>query len=292
MSQDVGPNGVVGIRRMRDDPEAVVGVVDDGDGFGVGGSDGPVLAEEVQGVIGVEAALEVEGQMEVEQRNRGHGAQGRAFFLEGFVPGLIGGQAGGAADMFMVVPMDLELEELVGSGVMGDAFVREEGDQTFLEGVEAAFDFAFGGSVWGDAMGDAQGSEGALELGVGIEAVGWGAVAEEGQTVGVKGGRRAVLFEGRAQVGEVTPGGIAGHEGAGDDFAGVIVGGEDEGGIGVGGPPRMGRGVVLPEFADGGALPTAAGFGARVLRGHELGEVLADISGHGRAGALEVEALG
>jgi hypothetical protein len=114
-------------------------------------------------------------------------------------------------------------------------------------------------------------------------------MAEEGQAVGVEGGGRAVFFDGRAQMAEVTPGGVAGDEGAGDDFAGVIVGGEDEGGIRIGGPPRMGRGIVLPEFADVGALPAAAGLGAGRLRGDVLGEVLLDIVNNGRAGAVEVQ---
>ena len=41
--QDVGPNRVVWIRRLGDDPEALVGVVDDGDDLGASGGDGPVL---------------------------------------------------------------------------------------------------------------------------------------------------------------------------------------------------------------------------------------------------------
>ena len=49
---------------------------------------------------------------------------------------------------------------------------------------------------------------------------------------------------------------------------------------------------MLPEFADARALPAAAGFGARILLGHELREVLADISSDGGAGAMEVEAGG
>jgi hypothetical protein len=89
-------------------------------------------------------------------------------------------------------------------------------------------------------MGGAQGREGALELGVGVEAVGGGGVAEEGQAVGVEGGGGAVGFQERAEVGEVRPSGVAGHESAAEDFAGMVVEGEDEGGVGVGGPPRMG----------------------------------------------------
>lgn len=280
------------IGRLRNDPEALMGVMDDGDDLGMAGGHGPGLAQEVQGVIGVEAALEVEGQVEVQQRDRGRRAQAGPFFLEGFIPSLIGGQAGGATDMLVIVPVDLELEQVVGLRVVLDAFKGQEADQTFLERVEAALDLAFGLGVRGDPVGDAQGGEGALELGVGVEAVGRGTVAEERQAVGVEGGGRAVLFQGGTQMMEVAPGGIAGHEGAGDDFPGMIVGGEDQGGIGLGRPPRVGRGVVLPQFADGGGLPTATRFGAGSLSRHELGEVLADISGHGGAGAVEVETAG
>ena len=58
---------------------------------------------------------------------------------------------------------------------------------SFLEGAKAAFDFAFGLRAGGDQMGDAQGGEGALELGAGIPAIGGGLMAEQGQAIGVKG---------------------------------------------------------------------------------------------------------
>jgi len=40
-----------------------------------------------------------------------------------------------------------------------------------LQGAEAAFDFAFGLGIGGDAVGRTQRGEGALELGVGVEPV-------------------------------------------------------------------------------------------------------------------------
>lgn len=46
---------------------------------------------------------------------------------------------------------------------------------------------------------------------------------------------------------------------------------------------------MLPEFPDGSALPAAAGFGAALEGRNELGKMLADISGHCGAGAVEVE---
>ena len=66
MSKNCGPNGVVGIGKMRDDPEALVGMMDKGDVFLADGSDRPVFTQEVQSVVGVKSALEVEGQVEVQ----------------------------------------------------------------------------------------------------------------------------------------------------------------------------------------------------------------------------------
>ena len=101
-----------------------------------------------------------------------------------------------------------------------------------------------------------------------------------------------MLFDGGAQMDEMTPSGITGHERAAEDFAGVVVERENECGISVGGPPGMRRGIVLPEFPKGGALPAATGFGTAWLGGQPLRKVLADISGHGCPGAVEVETTG
>lgn len=48
----------------------------------------------------------------------------------------------------------------------------------------------------------------------------------------------------------------------------------------------------MPEFADGGALPAAAGFRTAFESWDQCGEVLADVGGHGGAGALESELAG
>lgn len=292
MCQDTGPDWIGGIGQVGDDPEALERVVDDGHELVGHGGDGPVFAKEVEGVVGIEAALEIEGQVEIEQGHGGRRAVVIAFFHEREVPGGVGGRAGRAADVVLVVPSDLGLEEGIGRGEVGDFLIGKVGDQTLLERAEVAFDFALGGGVWGDAVGDVQGGESALELGVGVEAVGGGGVAEEGQAVGVEGGGRAEGFQEGAEVGEMGPSGVAGGEGAAEDFTGVIINGEDEGGVWIGGPPEMRGGVVLPEFANGGTLPAAAGFGAAWQGGHLLGEMLADIGGDGRAGAVEIEPTG
>ena len=54
----------------------------------------------------------------------------------------------------------------------------------------------------------------------------------------------------------------------------------------------MDRGVVLPEFAQAGALPAAAGFAGGWDRLHEEREVVPGISGDGFAIPLESEAGG
>lgn len=50
---------------MRHGPELSAGVVDEGDGSPVGGSDVPALAQEVDLVVSVEASFQMESQMQV-----------------------------------------------------------------------------------------------------------------------------------------------------------------------------------------------------------------------------------
>ena len=95
----------------------------------------------------------------------------------------------------MVVPIDLGFEELVGGSIVGDFLKGEQGDQAFLKDLEAAFDFAFGLSIRSDAVMDAQGGESALELGVGVQAVGGSAVTEEREAIGIETGGQTKLFQ-------------------------------------------------------------------------------------------------
>jgi len=46
---------------------------------------------------------------------------------------------------------------------------------------------------------------------------------------------------------------------------------------------------VLPEFADGGTLPAAAGFGAAFQGGDQVGKMLSHVGGDSGAGAVEIE---
>ena len=90
----------------------------------------------------------------------------------------------------------------------------------------------------------------------------------------------------------MAPGCVGRHKGAGHEFAGVIVHREPEGLFVGGRPPLMDRGVVLPEFAQAGALPAAAGLGRGRGGLHEQREVVPGIGGNGFAIPLESEAGG
>lgn len=46
---------------------------------------------------------------------------------------------------------------------------------------------------------------------------------------------------------------------------------------------------MLPEFADGRALPAPTGFGTAFGCGNAVGKVLSNISGHGGAGATKIK---
>ena len=131
-----------------------------------------------------------------------------------------------------------------------------------------------------------------MEFGAGIASVRGGFMAEQGQAIGVQGQRQAVDSEGAAHVLEVVPGGIGGDEGAGQKFAGMIIHREQQGLFVVGWPPLVDRGIVLPEFADAGALPAAARLGAGRGRTDQQQEVATDVGGDGLAVAVEGEATG
>lgn len=58
-SEDMGPSIFWGLRRLGDDPELALRMVNDGDGMAGGGADGPASAEEINLMIGVDASSEV-----------------------------------------------------------------------------------------------------------------------------------------------------------------------------------------------------------------------------------------
>ena len=293
MGEDGGPGEGWGGGWVRDDPKLLLWVENDGDGFEEGGSDGPAAGEDFDGVIGRAAAAELESEVEIAEGWERRGREFGAVFLEGDLPGVVGGEAGGAAAVVGIVPGDLLGEEGVGGGEVGDGGGAQEGDEAVLEGAEAALDLAFGLRIGGDTVGDAQAEQRPLELRADIVGTGVRSGPEEGEAVGVIGARSAVGGDGGAGCTKVRPGGFVRDEGAGDDFAGMIVEGENEDGLGGGGPPVVRGRIVLPKFADGAGLPAAARFGAWLWGGcGESGQMLAAPRGDGGAGAMEVEAAG
>jgi hypothetical protein len=93
---------------------------------------------------------------------------------------------------FMLVSVGHELvEEVVGPDQFDDVVGGQEGDETFLAVVVAAFVFAFGLGRWGINQVDAIEVEGLAELGEGVGVVGVEKgmvvhIEDQGQTVGVE----------------------------------------------------------------------------------------------------------
>ena len=141
-------------------------------------------------------------------------------------------------------------------------------------------------------MGDAQGGEGALELGAGIPAIGGGLMAEQGQAIGVKSYRDAVEGKNAAEVLEVVPSGVGGNKDGGQEFARVVIHRQQEGLLISGGPPLVDGGVMLPQFAHASPFPAAARLGGGRGGTDQDREVMAGVSGDGFTVALEGETGG
>jgi hypothetical protein len=290
-SQNVGPAILWGLGWLGDDPELALGMVNEGHGMPSGGTDRITATEEINLVVGVDASSEMQRQMEIQQAGiRTRMQYGAVFFLS-FGAGVVGGQVGGAADSAILAGQFAGQQFLCG-GVSGDFFVGQKGDDSFLEGAKATFDFAFGLWAGRDQMRDPEGSEGALELRAGITAISRGFMAEQGQAIGVESQGQAVEGKSAAEMLEMVPSGVGRNKDGGQEFARVIINGQQEGLLSGGGPPLVDGGVMLPQFAHAGSFPAAAGFGDVRGRTNQEREVAAGVSGDGFAVALESEAGG
>lgn len=166
--------------------------------------------------------------MKVQQGVWRGGSKTAAFFLEGFFPSCVRGQARGAVEMVLVVVVNLALEELIGLVDIPDFFKPQERHQALLEGAEEPFDFALGLGRRSHAMVDSQGAQGSLELGHGVQTVVSRSVAKEAQAIGIEASRAAEAQESRPQKAEVTPGGV-GVKAPGHNLARVVIGRQNEG---------------------------------------------------------------
>jgi len=207
----------------------------------------PALAKKVDLVVGVDPSFQVKCQMEVQQGCRWTGTRAGAFFCQGFLPGRIGAEAGGAADSG-ILALNLPVEHVLGGGIAADFFIGQDSHQAFLQGAKAAFDLAFGLRAGSDQMGYPQSGEGALELGTGITIIGHGIVAKEAEAVGVHDHRQVVLEEESAKVLEVVPSCVGGDKASAQEFAGMIIDGQQQRLLFIGGPPLVDGGIVLPQF--------------------------------------------
>ncbi len=141
-------------------------------------------------------------------------------------------------------------------------------------------------------MGHAQGREGSLELRTGITIIGHGIVAKEAEAIGIHDQRQVVLEKEPAKMLEMIPGRIGGDKDGAQKFSGMIIDGQEQGLFFAGRPPLVDGGVVLPEFTQAGALPAAAGFGARFWLTDEVGKMSSDKSANRLTMAFETEAAG
>ena len=157
---------------------------------------------------------------------------------------------------------DLAIQDKLSSGVIADVFISQEGYQALLQGSKAAFDFAFGLRAGSDQMGHAQGGEGALKLGTGIPVIGHGIMAKKAEAIGIDDQGYAVLEKETAKMLEMIPRRIGRDKDCAQKFSGMIIDGQQQGLLVGGRPPLVDGGIVLPEFAQTGAFPAAAGFGA------------------------------
>lgn len=145
---------------------------------------------------------------------------------------------------------------------MGDFFISQERYQSLLEGSKAALDLAFGLRAGRDQMGHTQGGEGALELGTGITVIGHGIMAKKAEAIGIDDQGYAVPEKETAKMLEVIPSGVGGDKDRAQELAGMVIHGQQQGLLFIGRPPLVDGGIVLPEFVQTGAFPTATGFGA------------------------------
>jgi len=223
--------------------------MDEGDGGSLGGSDVPASAKKVDLVVGVDPSFQMESQMEVQQGCRWTGTRHGALFRQGFLPGRIRAEAGGAANGG-VLALNLSVEHDLCGGIVIDFFVGQNGHQAFLQGSKTALDFAFGLRTGSDQMRDSQSGKGALKLGAGIAVIGHGIMTKEAQAVGVNDHGQGVLEKEAAKMFEMIPGGVGGDKDGAQEFAGMIIDGQQQGLLFMGWPPLMDGGIMLPQFID------------------------------------------
>ncbi len=93
LAEDVRPPVFRGFGGLGHDPELALGMVNEGDGVASRGADRPAPTEEINLVVGVDAASEVHRQMEIQQRGIWAGTHDSAQFFLGLGASVVWGQA-------------------------------------------------------------------------------------------------------------------------------------------------------------------------------------------------------
>ena len=248
----------------------------------------PALAKKVDLAVGVDASFQVESQMQVQQAGRRTRTRGGTLLREGIFPSRIGTQAGGAANG-VILALNLPVEHDLCGGIAADFFIGQDGHQAFLQGSKAAFDLAFGLRAGSNQMGYTQSGEGALKLGTGITVIGHGIMAKEAEAVGVHDHGQAVPEKEAAKMLEMIPSGVGGDKDGTQEFARMVIHGEQQGLLVLRRPPLVDGGIMLPEFVDARAFPSAPGFGVWLGLADEGGKVGSGEGGDRVAVALETE---
>ena len=117
-------------------------------------------------------------------------------------------------------------------------------------------------------------------------------MAKEAQAIGIDNQRQAMLEQEPAKMLKMIPRGIGGDEDRAQKLSRMIIDGQQQGLLGGGRPPLVDGRIVLPEFAQAGTFPAAAGFGARFWLAEEIGKMRSDKSGDRLTMAFETEAEG
>lgn len=148
-------------------------------------------------------------------------------FADCFLPGFIGAEARCATNGG-VLAGDLPIQEFLCGGIIGDLFVSQKGDQSFLQGSKAAFNFPFGLRAWCNEVSHTQSRKGALKFRTRIVVVGGGSVAKKAQAIGIDRQRQLVMKKEMAEMLEVVPCRVGGNKAGVEQLSGMIIDGEQE----------------------------------------------------------------
>jgi len=146
-------------------------------------------------------------------------AQNGTFLIEGLLFGRVRGDTQFTVDFVLVNVWEQLIQESVGTFELDNAICGQQGRQTFLPIVVAAFDFAFSLGSGGIAQSHAVEVQGASQLGEGF----WAMSKEEGVVVHIEGQGQTMGLKGSRQEVEVCQEGFGMIEAGTDIVTGGII---------------------------------------------------------------------